>query len=170
MSLKINGSNISQMKVNGYDIKLAKINGNIVFQKMVLKENLYPVQQKASYTGDGGLDVTFEDKYCLINGTSTSWGYYYTHEFVMNLEANKQYKFKLTLDSGSTNATDQVIIVDLWENGTGIIDFVWLTTETVYNEITFTPSASNSTYVLFLNSIEGVTYNNWKVNISITEA
>lgn len=132
--------------------------------------NLYPVQEEVSYTGVGGLDVTFADKHCLINGTSTSWGYYYTNEFVMNLEANKQYKFKLTLDSGSTDATDNIIIVELRENGTGIIDFVWLTTETVYNEITFTPSASNSTYVLFLNSIEGVTYNNWKVNISITEA
>ena len=87
MSIKINGSNISQMRINGYDIKLAKINGSIVFEKVKLVKTFYGDSTQETTTGKNKFDYNyFFDNY-VNNGNE----YATIYACVLSLEPNTTY-------------------------------------------------------------------------------
>lgn len=95
MSLKINGSNISQMKINSYDIKLAKLNGNIVFQKYVLIK-FYGDSKQAITTGKNMFDYNYFYKN-YVTAPSSKVG-----RCVLTLEPNTAYTVSCNKQVSST--------------------------------------------------------------------
>ena len=96
MSIKINGSNISQMRINGYDIKLAKINGSIVFEKVKLVKTFYGDSMQTSTTGKNKFNYNYYFDNYINNGNE-----YGSYPCLLTLTPNTQY-----IVSTNNNLTD----------------------------------------------------------------
>ena len=142
-----------------------------------MQTNYYSSQETRTITSNGAT-LTFEGYTITINGTPTSTFVGETSCVTFELNENhvgSVYYIKFSLESGNFDTTNRPEVIDISLYGcdySGVKNTTYmyqneLTSDIIYNEITFVPNSLHSQFILDIRPKGNMIFNNWTVSVEI---